>query len=93
VVSVSTSSPYSPGEEALIYVSVSYGGHGVAASVTAVITLPNGHKASGHVTTGSNGQAIFGYIIPRVAGTYKVRVTATASGYTTGVGTTSFTVT
>jgi hypothetical protein len=66
---------------------------GVAASVTAIITLPNGQEPSGHVNTGSNGEALFGYIIPRVGGTYHVQVTASASGYTAGIGTTSFKVT
>ena len=66
---------------------------GVAASVTAVITLPNGGTASGQVNTGSNGKALFVYITPRVAGTCEVHVTASASGYTSGIGTTSFTVT
>ena len=77
----------------MIYVTISYNGQGVASSVTAVVTLPNGNTASGHVNTGSNGEALFGYVIPKVAGTYELTVTATAAGYSTGIGTTSFTVT
>ena len=93
-VRVSTDSPtYVPGDVALISVSVTHNGQGVRATVKAVITLPNGNTASGQVTTGYNGKALFEYTIPNVLGVYQVKITATASGYSAGIGTTSFSVT
>jgi len=43
------------------------------------------------MNTGSNGEALFGYTIPRIAGIYNVQITASATGYANGIGTTSFT--
>lgn len=96
-VGVSTDkSSYTQGSWAYITVTVTSSGTAVAgASVTVTVTNPNGGVASGSGTTNSAGQVTFKYRISPNApvGTYTVDASASASGYTSGSGSTTFTVT
>lgn len=65
------------------------------ASVTVTVTAPNGAVSTGSGTTNSNGSVTFKYrISPNAAiGTYTVNASASATGYNSGTGSTTFTVT
>jgi hypothetical protein len=65
------------------------------ATVTLTVTSPNGSTSHGTGQTNSNGQVIFSYSIGRSAhlGTYTASATATKSGYLSGSGSTTFSVT
>jgi subtilase family serine protease len=64
-------------------------------SVTLTVTSPSGSTSHGTGTTNSNGQVTFSYSISRFAhlGTYTASATATKSGYLSGSGSTTFSVT
>ncbi|MDE1842850.1 MAG: fibronectin type III domain-containing protein, partial [Thaumarchaeota archaeon] len=65
------------------------------ASVTVSVTAPNSSTSQSTGTTGSNGSITFTYNIGKHAplGTYTVNAKASASGYTSGSGSTTFQVT
>ncbi|MCL5068951.1 MAG: G1 family endopeptidase [Thaumarchaeota archaeon] len=96
-VGVSTDkSSYTQSSWAYITVTVTSSGTAVSsASVTVTVTNPNGGVASGSGTTNSAGQVTFKYRIGPNApvGTYTVDASASASGYTSGSGSNTFTVT
>jgi hypothetical protein len=96
-VSVATDkTSYTQDSWAYITVTVSSSGSPVAgASVTVTVTNPNGGASQASGTTNSNGQVTFRYRIGPNAplGTYNVDATASASGYSPGSGSTTFTVT
>jgi subtilase family serine protease len=65
------------------------------ASITLTVKSPNGSTLQGTGKTNSNGQATFSYSISKSAtlGTYTATATATKSGYVSGSGSTTFSVT
>lgn len=65
------------------------------ASITLTVKSPNGSTEQGTGKTNSNGQVIFSYSISKNAptGTYTASATATKSGYISGSGSTTFSVT
>ncbi|WP_133120991.1 SpaA isopeptide-forming pilin-related protein [Candidatus Nitrosotalea bavarica] len=64
------------------------------ASVTLKVTAPNGSTAQGSGTTNTSGKVTFNYSISRNAptGTYTASATAAKSGYLSGSGSETFTV-
>ncbi|NIW47323.1 MAG: peptidase S8, partial [Gammaproteobacteria bacterium] len=87
---------YVKGETAIITATVTDGTNPVSdAAVDLRIETPNGRIYSGNGTTDANGQAAFSFRVnPNKdgSGTYNVTATASKTGYTSGTGTTSFTV-
>lgn len=77
-----------------VKVTSSTGSAVAGATVTVTVTDPNGGTATGTSTTDSNGFAHFKYRISPNAllGTYTVTSTASASGYNSGSGSTTFQV-
>lgn len=75
-----------------VHVADSSGSPVSGASVTVSVTNPNGGVSTGSGTTNSNGDATFRYKVSAVTGTYTVNAAASASGYTRGTGSTTFTV-
>lgn len=99
-ISVTTDKPppnsYTTNSWAYITVTVTANGSPVSgASITLTVTNPNGGTSQGSATTNSSGQATFKYRIGPNAplGTYMVNAQASAAGYTSGSGLTTFTVT
>ena len=78
-----------------VRVTTSTGSPVSGASVTVTVAAPNGGVASGTGTTGSNGVVNFDYYLgfSPPAGTYSVSATASAAGYNSGSGSTTFNVT
>lgn len=98
VVSVTTNrASYSPGSTVTINVLVttSTGAPVSRASVTVTLTTPNGGEATGRGTTDRDGSVSFIYSTARntPAGTYTLGATASASGYASGAGSTTFQIT
>ncbi len=95
-VTVSTDPSYTQNSWALIKVTVKSNSSPVSgASVTVTVTDPKGGTAQGSGTTDANGNANFKYKIGPNAplGTYTVAAQASATGYTSGSGSTTFSVT
>lgn len=89
-------SSYLPGQTVAINVTLLSGtAPDAGASVTVIVTSPNGRSTSLRGTTGSNGVALLNYKLSRraAAGTYQVQVATTVTGASSVAGaSTSFTV-
>jgi hypothetical protein len=88
---------YSQNSWAYITVTVTNSATGTpvsGASVTITVTAPNGASSSGSGTANSNGSVTFKFRISPNAtlGTYSVSALASAAGYNSGSGTTTFVV-
>jgi len=95
LVSVSTNNPsYIRGSTAHITVIVSSSALINGASVTLTVKNPSGSTSHSTGTTNSSGQVTFSYSVGRHAstGTYTASTTATKSGYLSGNGLTTFSV-
>jgi serine protease len=97
VVTVSTDkATYANLQTAVITVSVTDGSSPVSgAAVSVTITTANNKKSTSSGTTNTNGVYTFNYKVnskANGAGTYTVNATASKSGYTSGSGSTTFTV-
>lgn len=82
-------SSYLPGQTVAISVSLLYGtSPDAGASVTAMVTAPNGRTTSLSGTTGANGVALLSYKLSKnaVLGTYPVQAQAGAASSTGGGG-------
>ncbi len=90
-VSVTKNGGTSQGSTAFITVTVTSSTPVSGASVTLTVTNPNGGISQGTGTTNSNGQVTFSYHISQ-HGTYTASATATKSGYTSGSGSTTFSI-
>ena len=95
-VSVSTDkSSYTRGSTVHITVTVTSSSSPVSgASVTVTVTNPNGSTSHGSGTTNSGGHVSFSYAVGKhpLVGTYKVSAQASATGYLSGSGSTTFKV-
>ncbi len=95
-VGVATDKPsYPQGSKVQITVTVTGTAPISGASVTLTVTTSSGGISQGTGTTNSNGQVTFTYHIAKHAtlGTYTASATATKSGYISGSGSTTFSVT
>lgn len=93
---VTTNKPsYPQGSKAQITVTVTGTAPISGASVTLTVTTSSGGTSQGTGTTNSNGQVTFTYHILKHAslGIYTASATATKSGYISGSGSTTFSVT
>ncbi len=95
VVVTTDKASYQQGSQAHITVTVTGPAPISGASVTLTVTTSSGGTSQGTGTTNSNGQVTFTYHILKHAslGTYTASATATKSGYISGSGSTTFSVT